>query len=234
MTNSTTQMDTYISSYQKVMVNQDSSNEDKKIAYEAWAPDYDEHLDKNSTPRMFKLNDTLITALKQYYPDISTLTCLDVGCGTGKPAQMAKTLALEQNMDIKFTGLDFSPAMLKVAEEKTGVYEDLIEADLSDKLPLEDEIFDSWMAGGVFLDGHVGPEVIPNITRVIRTGGIGAITIRKKTWDSQREEYEKFFKLSRMEVLSSTIELYMKSSSADVYALYIVVRKNWVGASYLL
>jgi demethylmenaquinone methyltransferase/2-methoxy-6-polyprenyl-1,4-benzoquinol methylase len=69
------------------------------------------------------------------YPPKEGMIVLDVGCGTGSQ------LALYEQAGCKVFGIDSSPAMLKVAQEKLGESAELRLADAS-QIPYSDETFD--------------------------------------------------------------------------------------------
>lgn len=67
-------------------------------------------------------------------------TVLEVGCGVGR---IGVGLS-EMRKDISLVGLDFSRQMLRMAD-KTGVYDQLIEADIT-AIPIRSEAFDLALA----------------------------------------------------------------------------------------
>jgi predicted TPR repeat methyltransferase len=101
---------------------------------------------------------------------------LDVGAGTG--------LAGAELARCGFTrvdALDFSPQMLAVAGSR-GVYARLIEADLTQPLPLADGAFDAMICTGTFTHAHVGAGCLPELFRVLKPGGLFACTVHKDVW----------------------------------------------------
>lgn len=65
--------------------------------------------------------------------------------------------------------------MLEMAERKKR-YRALIEADLMKPLALEDEAYAGLTCAGTFTQGHVGPEALPELLRVLQPGAICAIS----------------------------------------------------------
>lgn len=104
---------------------------------------------------------------------------LDVGCGTGLVGQELRDLGY-RHVD----GLDISPDMLKVAAEK-GVYDRVMEGDLTDRLPLSDDSYDGIVCVGTFTHGHVGPRGLGELIRVIRPGGPITFTVNDGVYDAQ-------------------------------------------------
>ena len=101
---------------------------------------------------------------------------LDVGCGTGLVGSSLSTLGY-----INLDGLDFSLDMLEVAREKR-VYKNLIQADLNKKLKVKDAIYDAIICCGTFTRGHVGPDVLIELIRVLKKRGPLACTINSSVW----------------------------------------------------
>ena len=91
---------------------------------------------------------------------------LDVGAGTGLIGQeMAGT---------RIDALDLSPEMLEVARKK-GLYRNLIQANLKERLPLGDGEIQGLLSAGTFTHGHVGAEALDELTRILAPGGVAEI-----------------------------------------------------------
>ena len=103
---------------------------------------------------------------------------LDIGCGTGL---VADHLVGESFANV--VGLDFSPEMLAEADQKD-IYRFLIEADLEEKLLIEDATYAGAISCGTFTHGHVGPSAFREIFRVLEQGAPFACTIHSQLWTS--------------------------------------------------
>ncbi|MCB1423835.1 MAG: class I SAM-dependent methyltransferase [Nitratireductor sp.] len=91
---------------------------------------------------------------------------LDVGCGTGLSGRALAAAGYET-----IDGCDLSPEMLSKAQA-TGVYRRLFEADLNHPpLDASDGQYGAAACVGVFSFGHVQPDAIDDILRVLRPGG---------------------------------------------------------------
>lgn len=82
---------------------------------------------------------------------------LDVGCGTGLVAEELAARPVD--------GLDISAEMLAVAAQK-GVYERLIEGDLTARLAIADDSYAGLISAGTFTHGHVGPGALDELVRI--------------------------------------------------------------------
>ncbi|HIF19766.1 MAG TPA: class I SAM-dependent methyltransferase, partial [Gammaproteobacteria bacterium] len=84
-----------------------------------------------------------------------------------------------------------SQQMLNLALKKN-VYKSLHLMDLTKKLDFEDDTFDAIVCAGTFTCGHVGPEALYEMVRVIKNRGYISFTVRKQEWDGS--PYEKIIK----------------------------------------
>lgn len=96
---------------------------------------------------------------------------LDVGCGTGVVG-----VELQQQSFTSIDGIDISPEMLELARAK-GCYRQLIEADVSQPLAIEDDAYAGVVSAGTFTHGHLGPGPIAELIRVGRPGAVYSIGI---------------------------------------------------------
>lgn len=95
------------------------------------------------------------------------LSVLDLGCGTGRLAQLFRRREADQ-----VVGCDLAPNMLEVAQ-KTGVYRELVQGDLLEELPFAWDTFDVVICSMVLVHipqkmlGHAVEEMF----RILRPGG---------------------------------------------------------------
>jgi SAM-dependent methyltransferase len=97
---------------------------------------------------------------------------LDAGAGTGLLG-----VALTQAGFTRLDGLDLSPAMLAEAARK-GIYGDLREGRLGDRLDYETGTFDGVASSGVLTTGHAPASSLDELVRVTRSGGHVVFTLR--------------------------------------------------------
>ncbi len=141
-----------------------SSADDNRRVYRDWAATYDEEFAGRSGYRFGWLIAEAFVAAGGQGP------VLDAGCGTGLVAdRLPESIIVD--------GVDLSPDMLDVAARK-GRYRRLVEADLTKPLPFEDGAYGGITCAGTFTQGHVGPEALAGLLRVLRPGATCAISIK--------------------------------------------------------
>jgi len=130
--------------------------------YDEWAPDYERDL-----VREYGYESPQITTetFARVCPD-KEVHIIDFGCGTGLVGQ-----ELAARGYLKIDGLDISYGMLEEAQKK-GVYENLLQGDLTDRIGLADGSYDAAICVNSFGGGHVGPEHLGEMIRTVKPGGI--------------------------------------------------------------
>lgn len=152
-------------------------------AYSEWADKYDTDL----VDEMGYVAHTSCAELLQENLESKDASILDAGCGTGLVGEV-----LVQNGFQTIDGLDYSQDMLDQAEKK-GIYKSLLQADLTQKLQIEDNTYDAVISVGTFTCGHVGPEALEELVRVTKPGGLICFTVREQAWneDNYRQTMDK-------------------------------------------
>jgi SAM-dependent methyltransferase len=79
---------------------------------------------------------------------------------------------------------DLSEDMLGVAATK-GVYARCFAGDLLARLPVEDAAYGGAVSSGTFTHGHVGPEALTEVLRIVRPGGVVALSINAEHWQAK-------------------------------------------------
>lgn len=125
---------------------------------------------------------TRVAELFAQVADESDGPVLDVGCGTGVVGQEIARLGRWA-----IDGLDISTSMLAKAAEKLNragaeVYGALIEADLTGPLDIASDTYGSVVSAGTFTTGHVGPEAIGELARIVRPGGLLVLGVNSRYW----------------------------------------------------
>lgn len=103
---------------------------------------------------------------------------LDLGAGTGLVAQAMHALGLRD-----IDGTDISPEMLTQAARKS-VYRRLFEGDITTRLDVADGTYATCTCGGTFTHGHVGPEAIGEVLRVLQSGGWAVLSVNAEHWEA--------------------------------------------------
>jgi predicted TPR repeat methyltransferase len=148
------------------------SPEDNRRHYDGWAGTYDSAF---VTEMDYRLPERVAAALAAASPDGPVL---DLGAGTGLVG-----VALAGMGVAPVDGTDISPGMLREAETKD-VYRRLFEGDLLARLPVEDGAYGSAVSAGTFTNGHVGPEAIDEVLRVVKPGGRIVLSVNGVHWQA--------------------------------------------------
>lgn len=114
----------------------------------------------------------------RHFSDTEALL-LDAGCGTGLAG-----IELRDRGFTRVDGLDISPEMLEKARQK-GVYERLLEADLTRPLAVDADTYHAVVSVGTFTHGHVGTEGLAELIRITRPGGIICFSINEGVFGRQ-------------------------------------------------
>ena len=146
-----------------------------RALYAQWADTYESGFVADSH---YVYQDHVAQAFAQYTHDSlqPADVVIDIGCGTGLAG-----VALRRLLVVVIDGLDISPEMLHQAQRKQhdghAVYRNLIEADLTQHLTIEDNSYAGAVSVGTFTHGHVGPSALDEVIRIVRPGGRVAIGI---------------------------------------------------------
>lgn len=151
------------------------NHEELMDAYKDWAENYDMDTVANFG---YVAHEFTAMALERVEPE-SKVRILDAGCGTGLVAQ-----ALKRRGYRTIDALDYSQEMLDVAATKE-VYQNLMQADLSKPLNIEDDVYDAVVCAGTFTYGHVDAKGFDELIRITRQDGHICFTIR----DGAYEDY---------------------------------------------
>ena len=191
------------------------SSDDVQRLYRDWAETYDDDLEVDLGYHAPKL---LSLMLSRVVDDLKS-RILDVGCGTGLVGSSLSTRGY-----INVDGLDFSLDMLEVAREKR-IYKNLIQADLNKKLKFDDGTYDAMICCGTLTRGHVDPEVLIELLRILKQGAPLACTINSWIWTEK-----KFDRWIEAAVTDGLLALEEKSSedyfsTSDEKGFFCLLRK---------
>lgn len=146
--------------------------DDSRKLYADWADTYDSDFVQE---RGYILHIAVADAFVQAG---GTGPVLDLGAGTGICGQV-----LAQRGVRALHATDIAPEMLVQAEAK-GVYERCFEGNILEGLDAPDGLYNGVVSSGMFTCGHVGPEGLDEIARVLAPGGLAVISVRDVHYES--------------------------------------------------
>lgn len=150
------------------------SSDDIRHLYRDWASNYDQDLLGDDL--QYVAPQMAASVFAKHFQKFSG-KILDVGCGTGLSG-----LALKDAGFSSLDGADLSADMLAQARLKK-IYGSLTEGDLSIGLPLADNSYDAAFSVGAFTHGHVGPDAMAEVLRVVKPDGIFCLTIHQGVFE---------------------------------------------------
>ncbi len=124
----------------------------------------------------------MLAEIYKQYAGNSDTPVADIGCGTGLVAEALKSI--DTSAGIKIDGIDISTEMLDKAKAKK-LYRHLLQADLTqttDSLPTN---YGSVVSAGTFTFGHLGPELLPEILQLGRSGTLYCIGVNSVYYEEQ-------------------------------------------------
>ena len=156
--------------------------DDSRNLYRRWASTYDESFVEASG---YVYHDNVVHAFLDA-GGAAGGAVLDVGSGTGVVGVALGDLGVD-NVD----GLDISPEMLDVARAKQTVhgtlaYRNLIKADLTAGVSIEDDTYHGLISAGAFTHGHLGPAALGEIIRIAAPTALCAIGINEHFYEEHR------------------------------------------------
>lgn len=142
--------------------------------YDGWAEGYDHDLASWS----YQAPTVVARTVLARHPDARST--LDVGCGTGLVGRALRARGFAG----RIVGLDISQASLEVARH-SGAYDAVEQADLQQRLPLDDEAVDALVCVGVMTYLPEVEAVWRELARVVRAGGLVVATQREDLWEAR-------------------------------------------------
>lgn len=175
--------------------------------YHKWAQDYDHQMVDELG---YTSPTTIAEQLSEHLTDTNAAV-FDVGCGTGLTC-----VYLAEKGYSNLDGIDLSPDMVRVAGQR-GIYRELLVGDINQALEREDASYDGVISSGTFTHGHVGPEPLDEIFRILKPGGILACTVHDELWEPMgfREKLETLVDRSIASRLSQQMGSYYRDGQPE-------------------
>ncbi|MDJ0822989.1 MAG: class I SAM-dependent methyltransferase [Paracoccaceae bacterium] len=147
--------------------------EDNRQLYRAWAETYDSGFAED-------MGYVLALRVAEVFADAWVAgPVLDLGAGTGLCGEALVRLGVGP-----VDATDLSPEMLAVAARK-GVYRALFTGNLLEHLPVEEGAYAGAVSSGTFTNGHVGPEALGEVLRILRPGGEAVLSVNAVHWQKK-------------------------------------------------
>ena len=140
--------------------------------YKKWAQTYDKDFALNSN----YLSPKKISNFFNKYSKKNDTPILDVGAGTGLVGEVLNAKSKKE-----IIGIDISSEMLDQARLKR-CYSSLIVADITKKIPLENNSIGAVVSAGTFTHGHVGADALDELLRITKPGGLFVLSINSKVF----------------------------------------------------
>ncbi|MEX0374391.1 class I SAM-dependent DNA methyltransferase [Spiribacter pallidus] len=143
-------------------------------AYRDWAAHYDSDLLGRFG---YVAHIATAKALHEALKGVTEARILDAGCGTGLVGEELVKLGY-RHLD----ALDYSAEMLAQATQKA-IYDKQMQADMTKRLPIDDDRYDAVVCTGTFTYGHVTGAAFDELVRITRPGGVIVFTIREGAYE---------------------------------------------------
>jgi predicted TPR repeat methyltransferase len=163
--------------------------------YREWASSYDAHM----VGELGYVAPDLASRRLAAHLDDRAAPILDIGCGTGLTSVYLAELGFAA-----IDGIDITPEMIDRARAR-GIYRGLIRADLTRPLPMAEATYGGAVSSGTFTHGHVGPEPLGEIARVLMPGGLLACSIHEEIWEARG--FKAAFERLEADGLMATVEI---------------------------
>ncbi|KAL7933601.1 S-adenosyl-L-methionine-dependent methyltransferase [Trichoderma chlorosporum] len=195
------------------------SVQDCMSIYDKWAATYNDEVGDKA--QEYVAPDIVAQVALRSSSNLAQYSILDAGCGTGLVGQALAHVGAKS-----IDGLDLSPAMLRVAQ-KTGVYQGLYQADLTQRVPKPDGVYDLVTCVGTFTNGHVGPNpALREFVRLAKKEGTVIATILQEFWETAKfkVEVEQMAAENLVEVVAQEVIDYVKGHGDK--AVLVILRKT--------
>ncbi|NOQ34738.1 MAG: methyltransferase domain-containing protein [Methylococcaceae bacterium] len=150
------------------------STEKLETAYDDWADDFDRDSEQRGGRQPALVSNLVMRHVKKTNEPI-----LDAGVGTGLLGEFLQIFDYSN-----LVGIDFSEAMLKVADRKN-IYNDLQRMTLGETLDFPDDYFKVVISAGVFTTGHAPANSLDELVRVTQKNGYLIFSVNDKVYANE-------------------------------------------------
>jgi SAM-dependent methyltransferase len=170
-------------------------NRDLKEAYDQWAEKYDAHV----TAFGYQI-PAVAAGLLGKYVTTDTTPILDAGAGTGLMGSILDAIGYREQV-----GIDISAGMLDKANQR-GVYRDLHQMVLGEKLDFPSDYFGACQSIGVFTAGHAPASAFDELVRVLCSGGCIIFSLLEDVYipKGYKEKFEALEKNGKWQLVEKT------------------------------
>ncbi len=165
------------------------SPDDNRELYAKWAATYEQFLEDNRYIYARQVAEIFAES-----SPAEGIPVLDAGCGTGRVGLELCRLGVSP-----VDGMDISPEMLDRARTMSGpagvpAYRRLIEADLTGPIDIDSGSYRGVVSSGAFTHGHLGPDVLSELLRVVSPGSVGVVGVNASIFESNgfRDRFERY------------------------------------------
>ena len=155
--------------------------DDNRRLYAKWAATYESSF---VDAKQYRYPKAIAEVFNDVLPPVTRV--LDIGTGTGLTGMYVTRLRPEVVID----GMDISPEMLaqaklKTREDDSVVYRALYERDLTRAVPNENAPYEALFSSGTFTHGHLGPECLRNLLRLLAHDGWLVVGVNNEHFESK-------------------------------------------------
>ena len=161
--------------------------DDNRQLYAKWADTYETIF---VATQKYRYPQAISEVFHNVITSANISSVVDIGTGTGLTGMYLSSLRPNLNID----GIDISPEMLAKAREKkrqngSSVYQLLLEKDMSMLTSTPNSPYDALICSGTFTHGHLGPEALDNLIKLVRPDGWYVIGVNKEHFEAR--EFDK-------------------------------------------
>ena len=154
--------------------------EDNVELYKKWAGTYDTDFAQAEGYVLYlHVAEQLLRRQSQFQGAV-----LDVGCGTGLVGAALRLGGAEVVDGIDISHDMLAEACLKRTEQGDPVYRNLIPADLTQEIGIDNDLYGALVSAGTFTHGHLGPESLDELWRVAAPGALAVIGVRSTHYEA--------------------------------------------------